>query len=82
MDTSTGQLVTGKAYDKMTAEAQEEFDEVPKALSLSAKLELMGKDSTVVGKQATSQIALWSRSKEDRVRLKAKKRRMNKLHCQ
>ena len=55
------------------------FEEVPEDLTLSAELELMGKDSTVVGSAATSKIATWARSKRDRLNIKAKSRKANKL---
>ena len=82
MNVDNGHLVSGEGYDRMSDECKSDYEQVPEKLSLSAQLELMGKDETIVGEDATSQIATWARSKRDRLKLKAKRRRMNKLCCQ
>ena len=80
MNTDTGHLVAN--IEDVPEEDRALHEPVPENLTLSAKLELMGKDETVVGKEATSQIATWARSKRDRLKAKGKSRRMNKLCCQ
>ncbi len=82
MNTDTGHLVTNEEFENINPDLREQYEQVPNNLTLSAKLELMGKDETVVGKEATSQIATWARSKRDRLKAKGKSRRMNKLCCQ
>lgn len=82
MNTDTGHLVSNEEFESMDCELQEQYEQVPNNLTLSAQLELMGKSETVVGKEATSQLATWARSKRDRLKAKGKRRRMNKLCCQ
>jgi hypothetical protein len=79
MDVATGHLVTEETYSEMSDEDRYNYCQVPDDLSLSAKLELMGKDETIVGQEATSQIAIWARSKRNRLKIKVNKR---KLCCQ
>jgi len=79
MNRETGHLVAN--IEDIPEEDRALYDPVPDNLTLSAKLELMGKDETFVGKEATSQIATWARSKHDRLKAKGKRRRMNKLCC-
>jgi hypothetical protein len=81
MNVDNGHLVREKMLAEMKEEARENYERVPERLTLSAKLELMGKDETVVGKEATSQIAEWARSKRNRLERKVRKRKMNKVHC-
>ncbi len=81
MNTDTGHLVTGEELEGMEPELKELYDPVPDELTLSAQIELMGKDQTFVGKEATSGIALWARSKRDRLKSKGKQRKRNKIHC-
>lgn len=82
MNTDTGHLVTNGELENMNPDLREQYEQVPKNLTLSAQLELMGKSETVVGAEATSQIATWARSKRDRLKAKIKRRRRNKVCCQ
>ena len=78
MNVNDGHLVEQAVYDDMTEDQKTNYEQVPDNLSLSAKLELMGKQETHVGKDATSGVGRWARSRRDRLELKAKKRNANK----
>jgi len=80
MNPETGHLVTPECLNSLSS--HEDYEEVPEKLNLSAQLELAGRDETFVGKEATSQVAKWARSKRDRLKIKVKKRKANKLCCQ
>ena len=82
MNVNDGHLVSQCAYEEMADDERRNYEQVPSNLLLSAKLELMGKKETHVGKEATSQIATWARSERSRLKLKAKNRKRNKLCCQ
>lgn len=76
VDVNTGHLISDEMYERLQEELRENYEPVPEELSLSAQLELMGKEETYVGKEATSKIARWARTKS-----KLKKRKMNRICC-
>lgn len=78
MDVNTGHLVSEEEYMNMKEEARRNYEPVPENLTLSAQLELMGKDETIVGKEATSGIATWARSKREDM-IKALREKANVL---
>jgi len=76
MDVNTGHLISDEIYARLQKELRENYEPVPEGLRQSAELELMGKEETYVGKEATSKIARWAKAKR-----KLKKRKMNKICC-
>lgn len=81
MDTRTNHLVTAEELDNLPEDVRENYEQVPDHLTLSAQLELMGKSETTVGKESSSSISEWAKSKRNKIIEKAKQRKRNKICC-
>ena len=77
MNTNTGHLVKEAMLAGMTDEERKQYEEVPKELNIEARLELMGKMETVVGKESTGSINTWA--EEKRVAKQMTTRQKNKF---
>ena len=77
MNIDNNHLINSELYDKLTSEQKKEYTSIPDALFLEARLELLGKMETVVGKESTGSINEWA--EEKRVAKQMTKRQKSKF---
>ena len=85
MNVDNGHLVRPHLLDEMSEDERKKYEPVPSHLDLIAQLELMGKNETYVGKNASGSLSKHmriERNKRKKKRQLAKiSRRKNKCRC-